>query len=50
MSGENNYYLGIFECHSDTSAAISKNGNLIAYSEEERFNRIKHSYKIFPEW
>ena len=36
MSGENNYYLGIFECHSDTSAAISKNGKLLGYSEDYR--------------
>jgi len=43
------YFLGIFECHSDTSAAISLNGKIIAYSEEERFTRLKHSFAKFPE-
>jgi len=32
----------------DTSAAISKNGKIIAAVEEERFARIKHATGIFP--
>ena len=34
--------LGINAYHADSSAAIFKNGILIAASEEERFRRIKH--------
>jgi carbamoyltransferase len=36
------YILGINAYHGDSSAAILKNGVLIAASEEERFRRIKH--------
>lgn len=43
------YFLGIFECHSDTSAAISCNGKIIAFTEEERFIREKHAFGKFPE-
>ena len=32
----------------DTSAAISKNGKIIAAVEEERFVRIKHATGVFP--
>lgn len=32
----------------NTSACIIKDGKLVAFSEEERFNRIKHSPNIFP--
>lgn len=34
--------LGINAYHGDSAAAISKNGNLIAAAEEERFTREKH--------
>src|SRR5215510_3769244 len=37
------YILGINAYHGDASAAIIKNGRLIAAVEEERFNRFKHS-------
>ena len=42
------YILGINAYHGDASAAIIKNGRLIAAVEEERFNRIKHCAG-FPE-
>src|SRR5262249_53670604 len=35
--------LGINAYHGDVSAALLKDGVLIAAVEEERFNRIKHS-------
>src|SRR4030042_6611745 len=35
--------LGINTYHGDASAAIIRDGKLIACAEEERFNRIKHS-------
>ena len=44
---KDNYTLGINFLHSDTSACIFKNGELIAASEEERFTRIKHT-SAFP--
>ena len=40
--------LGISACHGDSSAAIIKDGVLVAAAEEERFNRIKH-YALYPE-
>jgi len=36
------YILGINAYHGDASAAITKDGQLIAAAEEERFNRKKH--------
>jgi len=36
------YILGINAYHGDASAAIIKDGRLIAAVEEERFNRLKH--------
>jgi carbamoyltransferase len=39
--------LGLNIFHSDSSACVIKNGVIIAASEEERFNRIKH-YAGFP--
>lgn len=36
------YILGINAYHADSSAAIFKNGVMIAATEEERFRRIKH--------
>lgn len=40
--------LGINAYHADSSAAILKDGELIAASEEERFTRVKH-WAGFPE-
>lgn len=36
------YILGINGYHADSSAAIFKDGRLIAATEEERFRRVKH--------
>ena len=36
------YILGINAYHADSSAAIFKDGELVAATEEERFRRIKH--------
>lgn len=36
------YILGINAYHADASAAIFKNGEMIAATEEERFTRVKH--------
>jgi len=33
----------------NTAACIIKDGKLVAFSEEERFNRIKHSPSFFPD-
>ena len=43
----NTYILGLNFLHSDTSAAIFKNGFLLAAAEEERFTRVKHTSE-FP--
>lgn len=42
MSKSGIYILGINAYHADSSAAIFKDGHLIAATEEERFTRIKH--------
>lgn len=36
------YILGLNAYHADSSAAIFKDGKMIAATEEERFTRIKH--------
>ncbi|MBW7892470.1 MAG: carbamoyltransferase, partial [Chitinophagaceae bacterium] len=36
------YILGINAYHADSSAAIFKDGEMIAATEEERFTRVKH--------
>ena len=41
------YVLGINAYHGDTSAALLKDGKLIAAVEQERFNRIKYT-SAFP--
>ena len=41
------YILGLNAYHADSSAALIKDGQLIAAVEEERFNRIKH-WSGFP--
>jgi carbamoyltransferase len=41
--------LGITGSFHDTSAALLKDGELIAFIEEERLTRIKHAHAIFPE-
>ncbi len=42
------YYLGIFEGHYDPAVAIVRDGELLAYAEEERFVRFKHAPRIYP--
>ena len=41
------HILGLNAYHADSSAALIKDGKLIAAAEEERFNRIKH-WSGFP--
>ena len=41
------FILGLNAYHADSSAALIKDGNLVAAAEEERFNRIKH-WSGFP--
>ena len=41
------FILGINFLHSDSSACIFKDNELIAAAEEERFNRVKHT-SVFP--
>ena len=41
------YILGLNAYHADSSAALIKDGKLVAAAEEERFNRIKH-WSGFP--
>jgi carbamoyltransferase len=36
------YILGLNAYHADASAAIIRDGQLVAAAEEERFNRVKH--------
>ena len=36
------YILGLNSAYHESSACIIKNGEMIAFSEEERFNRVKH--------
>jgi carbamoyltransferase len=36
------YILGLNAYHADSSAAIFKDGIMIAATEEERFKRVKH--------
>lgn len=42
MKGKPVYILGLNAYHADSSAAILKDGVLIAATEEERFRRVKH--------
>ena len=42
------YYLGIFEGHADPAVAIVRDGEIIAFAEEERFIRQKHAWGIYP--
>ena len=40
---QDKYVLGLNLFHSDTSACLFKNGELVSAAEEERFTRVKHS-------
>lgn len=39
---KDNYIIGLNCYHADSSAALLKNGEVIAATEEERFTRVKH--------
>lgn len=41
-------FLGIFEGHSDPAVAIVKEGEVLAYAEEERHIRYKHAFGVYP--
>lgn len=41
------YVLGIYSYFHESSACLIKDGQLVAMVEEERFNRIKHTF-VFP--
>lgn len=43
------YILGINSAYHESSAALVKDGVLIAAAEEERFNRIKHAKQARPD-
>ena len=40
--------LGIFHSHSDPSAALLVDDEVVAFAEEERLSRIKHDHGAFP--
>lgn len=42
------FYLGIFEGHADPAVAIVRDGEIVAYAEEERFTRQKHAWGVYP--
>ena len=43
------FFLGISGVMHDPAACLVKDNKIVAFVEEERFNRIKHSPKAFPE-
>ena len=40
--------LGIFHSYSDPSAAVIRDGKVVAFVEEERLTRVKHASGDFP--
>ncbi|MGH7782657.1 MAG: carbamoyltransferase N-terminal domain-containing protein, partial [Candidatus Binatia bacterium] len=42
------FYLGIFEGHADPAVAVVRDGEIVAYAEEERFTRQKHAWGVYP--
>src|SRR3989344_2973258 len=42
------YFLGLSGMLHDPAACLVRDNEIIAFVEEERFNRIKHSPKAFP--
>src|SRR6478672_8821517 len=42
------YFLGIFEGHADPAVAVVRDGEVVAYAEEERFIRQKHAWGVYP--
>ena len=45
---KSDYFLGIFEGHADPAVAIVRDGEIVAYAEEERFTRQKHAWGKYP--
>src|SRR5262245_5798574 len=43
-----NYYVGLFEGGYDPTAALVRDGRLLAFAEEERFLRNKHAKGWYP--
>ncbi len=41
-------FLGIFEGHFDPAVAVVRDGEVLAYAEEERHIRFKHAYNVYP--
>jgi Predicted carbamoyl transferase, NodU family len=42
------YILGINAAYHDSSAALVKDGRIIAAAEEERFSHVKHGKRPVP--
>ena len=42
------YYLGLFGYGPNPSAALVRDGRIVAFAEEERFNRIKTAPNSLP--
>ncbi|EAQ04088.1 nodulation protein [Pseudooceanicola batsensis HTCC2597] len=42
------YYVGIFEGHFDPAVAVVRDGEVIAFNEEERLTRNKHAAHAYP--
>ena len=42
----NNYILGVSSFYHDSAAAITRNGEIIAAAQEERFTRKKHDPRL----
>lgn len=42
------FFLGIFEGHADPAVAIVRDGEVVAFAEEERFIRQKHAWGVYP--
>ena len=40
--------VGIFHSYSDPSAALVRDGQVVAFVEEERLTRVKHARGYFP--
>lgn len=44
-----NYILGLNSVYHDSSACLVGHGNILAYAEEERLNRVKHAKFSLPD-
>lgn len=48
MSGQGDLYLGVMTGPHDPSAAIVRDGQVLALVDEERFIRHKHAFGVYP--